>query len=708
VKDFSKRTVERALHPASIAVVGASDSAFFGKTVLENLDANFTGEIIPVNPRREEVFGRRCYPSVEKSPSIPDIVVVTVPRERVSAAVSDAIAVGAACSVVMSSGFRETHEEVWENAEDDLARRSRKADHILIGPNCLGVVLAEVGAVAMGVPFLSAPKSGRIALAMQSGGLLGAAVKQLADYGTGVRYAISVGNGRGCGISDWLRIFATRDDISVIGLLIEELGADWREFANAVDLAHRSGQKIYALKVGRTSAGAEAVRSHTGSIAADYKIISAGLVQLGVREAHSYSELVMALALTERFAAPAVTGIGLASTSGGTNAIVVDMAAEAGLTFPVMDRRTGSDSGALGAFVTVTNPLDLGGNSIVELEASAAAVAGLLAEASIGVGVYAVTSLPDPRLTGHMELLRCVARAAETAMVPTIIAPLAAGRRETAHDELLNSLDWVMAAPTLAEAFSAIALWSKGRRAANDTRPRLADTDANDRHPSGAHQWLSEPEVKRTLAANASIAGSKVVAPRARVFRRPWDPDEVAATLEWPAYLKVVAPQLLHKTDAGLVRGPIADPEVVRQEAGLLAAAVTRVRLSGACLLVEEAAPEGLDLMLSVTIRTLGKVMVVGLGGTRRDLGADVSLVIEPVSDTHISEIVERYILESDIKYDRPSVQRARSSIVQLLRIMSKTCSAERLQVIECNPTRIDSTGRIWILDALALIRDAT
>jgi acetyl-CoA synthetase len=702
VNGFSVNTVERALNPTSIAVIGASDRAFFSRTLLDNLSASFAGEIIAINPRRSEVLGRRCYPSLQKAPLAPDIVVVTVPRQQVSAAVSDAIDVGSACSIVMSSGFRESREDAWAHVENDLARRSRDADHILVGPNCLGVVLAGAGVVAMSVPFPVPPTSGKIALAMQSGGLLGTAVKQLADYGSGIRYAISVGNGTGSGIADWVRIFATRDDVCAIGLLIEELGSDWDAFASAVDLAHRSGQMIYALKVGKTSAGAAAAQSHTGAIADDYRVIAAGLAQLGVREARNYSELVMALALRERFGLPRASGLGVASTSGGTNAIIADMAAEAGLSLPTVNKAAALDLSALGTFAIAANPLDLGGNSIVELEASSTAVAGLLAEPTIGIGVYAVTSLPDPRLTGHMELLRTVGRAADAAKVPTVVAPLAPGRREAAHDDLLNSFEWLMAAPTMADALSAIALWCDGRSITDATVPTLPDAGFGDWRPSRGRQWLSELELKNRLAAQANDRG-RLVAPRARMLAAPWDLEDMAASIDWPVYLKVVAPQLFHKTDAGLIRGPIADLEVARRETRSLAETVGRAGLADASLLIEESAPEGQDLIISVTARTLGMVMIVGLGGTRRDLGSDVSLMIEPVSDGRIGNIVAKYLLGSHMKFDQPTVQRARLSIIHLLRIMSETCSTEGLQVIECNPARVDSTGRVWILDALAL-----
>jgi hypothetical protein len=191
--------------------------------------------------------------------------------------------------------------------------------------------------------------------------------------------------------------------------------------------------------------------------------------------------------------------------------------------------------------------------------------------------------------------------------------------------------------------------------------------------------------------------------PRARMLAAPWDLEDMAASIDWPVYLKVAAPQLFHKTDAGLIRGPIADLEVARREARSLAETVARAGLADASLLIEESAPEGQDLIISVTSRTLGMVMIVGLGGTRRDLGSDVSLMIEPVSDGRIGDVVAKYLLGSHMEFDQPTVQRARLSIIHLLRSMSETCSIEGLRVIECNPARIDSTGRIWILDALAL-----
>jgi acetate---CoA ligase (ADP-forming) len=689
---FEVQNLRRVLEPTSIAVIGASDQSFFSRTVFENLKrSGFEGSIVPVNPSRSSVFGVKCYPDLQSAPQA-DVAVITVPREHVEGVLLDAIASGAAGSIVIAGGFRESGEPIWAETEARLGCLARRSGHVLIGPNCLGMISSPVKAAALGVPVLWEGRPGSIALAMQSGGLMNATARQLSETGAGVRYGVSVGNSSAFGMAEWVCSFTKVGGVRVIGLLVEGLADSWVSFERAVVAARAAGITIVVLQVGSSELGRAAATSHTGAIATDYKILRDAFRQAGVVEAENYGSFVGVLALYDRFSRKTgARGALVLSSSGGANGLIADVSVRSELRLPDLGPQTQAAMRSLGAVSEAPNPLDLGGFRGLKEDARKQMLVAALRDADIGIGIHVSTSL-DERVPLHRTMLMQIAEAAADAGTPVILT------------KMVNSADlsataapraWTAEMPSVVEALDTARLWL------NDVHPcpELDDSTA-DWAPGNVVQWADEFSLKRLLVTEGA---GRLEAPVGTLFGHPWNPEEVA---RWArgrtVILKAVGPSILHKSRLNLVRGPVRDGPVIDAAESLLAA--TRA-LNGAVtgLLVEEAVPSGTDLIVGVSRKKLGTVVMVGAGGVDVEAQSSIRFAMYPASAEHMTSLLRTV---PNQRSDSAGIRSAEGALLRLVSNLADVMVSNNLSSIECNPVRITEDGTAWILDVVAIPDD--
>ncbi|MGZ4172361.1 MAG: CoA-binding protein, partial [Solirubrobacteraceae bacterium] len=325
----------RLMRPASIAVVGATDRAgSYAAETLVNLELiGFPGPVYGVNPRRMEVLGRPCVPSVAELPEPVDAVVVAIPAAGVAAAVDQAGARGCGGAVVFSAGFAEV--DSGRGHHDDLVAAARRHRLPVCGPNCNGIVSPHSRTALWGDAFSVQdydPAHPQVALVSQSGNV---AVNALATR-RGLRFhtVIASGNQAVLDAADYLEFLASEDGVGAVALYLEDDGGPG--LVDGLAACADARIPVVVLKVGGSAAGARAAAAHSGALAGDQRVFRSLVAEAGAvwaDDVHELLELAKTIA-TRRVPRGHRGGLAIMTCSGGDSAQGADEAQQLGLELP--------------------------------------------------------------------------------------------------------------------------------------------------------------------------------------------------------------------------------------------------------------------------------------------------------------------------------------------------------------------------------------
>jgi acetyl coenzyme A synthetase (ADP forming)-like protein len=348
-----KKNLETFFKPKSIAVVGASkDSRKIGHASLKNLlISDYQCKIYPINPKEESILGQKCYKKVTDISGIIDLVIICVPAAIVPIILKDCKEKKVKNVIIISSGFSEIGNH---NLENELKKIIKNSQMRVLGPNVMGYKNASIGLDASFV--YGTPRKGSIALISQSGGL-GIGMIYLANNEfIGLSKIVGVGNKIDIDDDDLIDYFTNDPETKVIGLYIEAV-KEGRKFMNAIK---RCNKPVLVVKAGRSSAGARATASHTGSMAGSDKIYTAAIKQAGGIRCRDLVELFdMAKALNVQ---PPAQGnqIGIVTNGGGLGIMLSDACEANGLVIPKLSQKTIKKiDEILPDLITPNNPIDV-------------------------------------------------------------------------------------------------------------------------------------------------------------------------------------------------------------------------------------------------------------------------------------------------------------------------------------------------------------
>jgi len=348
-----KHELETFFKPKSIAVVGASkDSTKIGHAALKNiLISNYECKLYPINLKEKEILGIKCYRKLADVPGKIDLVLVSVPAKIVPQIIKECVQKDVKNVIIISSGFSEIGNR---ESEDEIKKIAEKSKMRILGPNTMGYKNASDGLDASFV--FGVPRKGNLALVSQSGAL-GIGMIYLANNEfVGISKIIGVGNKLDIDDDDLIDYFSQDPETNVIGLYIEGI-KDGRAFMNSIKACNKP---VLVVKAGRSSAGARATISHTGSMAGSDKIYSAAIKQAGGIRCRDIVELFdMARALAGQ---PPAKGnrIGIVTNGGGLGILLTDACEANGLTIPKLSPKTYKKiDKILPDLVKPNNPVDL-------------------------------------------------------------------------------------------------------------------------------------------------------------------------------------------------------------------------------------------------------------------------------------------------------------------------------------------------------------
>ncbi len=358
------RDLDYLFNPRSVAVVGASRTpGKLGYEILKNIiEAGFQGEVYPVNPKADEIMGLKCYHSVSEVPGPVDLAVVVIPARFVPDAVEEAVENGVRGFVVISGGFREVGGEGVE-LEERLVRAVREGGARLIGPNCQGVNNPHVGLCAT---WPLSTRRGPVAVVSQSGTVAAFMATGLEGEGIGMSKFAALGNKADVDEVDMLEYLADDPDTRVVALYLEGTSRG-RELMEALRRC-ASRKPVVVIKAGRTKAGAEAVASHTGTLAGSAEVYDAVFRQTGAISVATLEEFFDASKALASFRPPRGPRVMVITSSGGSGILAADAVESRGMRLArlpeeILERLREE----LPDFCVIRNPLDLTGSAYAEL-----------------------------------------------------------------------------------------------------------------------------------------------------------------------------------------------------------------------------------------------------------------------------------------------------------------------------------------------------
>jgi len=606
--------------PRTVAVVGASPrhGSIGGELFRNILRADFAGAAYPVNRSEEPVAGVRAYAAVAQIPDPIDLVVVCLPGQNVLEAADEALRAGVRALCVISAGFAETGHEGLDRQER-LLELVRAHGARLIGPNCLGIAVAEPRLNATFGPRALPP--GNVAFSSQSGALGLAVLERAGERGLGLSSFVSIGNKADVSSNDLIEYWEDDPATDVIVLYLESFGNP-RKFGRLARRVART-KPIVAMKAGRTAAGARAASSHTAALAGSEAATDALFHQAGVLRVDTLGELLDVTSLLAQQPLPRGRRVAVLTNAGGLGILCADACEAAGLELAVLTAETQAAlQAALPAEATVSNPVDMLGSATGATYEDAVPV--LLADP--GVDALIVLFVP-PVVAGVDEVAGAIARALERLGEPNkpVLASLISSGR---MPEALRS------APVTTFAYPESAARALGRaaeradwlRRPQGTVPELDGIDraAAEQIVAAGERWLSPEETRGLLSAY----GVPLVPER---FAESADEAVAAAgELGFPAVVKTAVAGA-HKTETGGVALDLRDAAAVRE-------AVERI---GTPVIVQPLVRGGAELLAgAMQDPVFGPLVALGPGGTMAELIGDATFRLTPLTDADARELV--------------------------------------------------------------------
>jgi acyl-CoA synthetase (NDP forming) len=671
-------SLDRLLAPSSVAVIGASaDPARIGGRPIAYMRAQgFPGTILPVNPKYAEVQGLRAYPSVADLPLVPDVAIVAVPAEAAGPAVAALARAGVGAAIVFSSGFAETGA-AGAAAQARMAEAARAHGMRLLGPNCLGMFNARRGYF----PIFSSsfengwPIAGRIGIASQSGAFGTHLFAAARDRRMGTSICVTTGNEADVAVADVIGWLAEDPETDVIAAYAEGV-RDGARFVAALGAARDARKPVVLMKVGGSAAGAAAAQSHTGSLAGDDAVIDAVLAEFGVVRARSTEALLdIAQAATKRIY-PARNTLGVITISGGAGVLIADAAAAVGLPMPPMPEATQARLRARLPFSAPRNPVDCTGQAFNDMSLIGTFTEAMVAEGGYSsvLGFFSQTAAAASIAPGlRTQLKATLARHPDRLYALSILATPERAR-EYEEDGLLVFED-----PTRA----VVALHAMGRFGAAFARPPDSD-------PPALPMVALPPETPDEAAAKRLLGQVGIASAPERVCATAEEAVAAAEALGFPVVLKLLSPDIMHKSEIGGVLLDVGDATGVRtgfatiQERALARARDARV---GGVLVARQL--RGVECILGVKRDPVfGPLALFGLGGVFVEVLRDVVLHRCPFGE----DVAERMIrairgapLLLGARGRRPADVRALATMLARLSVFAHQ-AGPRLVSIDLNP----------------------
>jgi acyl-CoA synthetase (NDP forming) len=709
------RSIAAMVRPSSIAVIGATDRLYGGRIMKNLLHGGFKGKLYPVNPKRDEVFGLPCFPSIRTLPEPIDSAAILVPAAGVPGVLQECAERGVKAAIIISAGFAEMGDAQGQQLQQDVRRIARETGVRVCGPNCLGVSNIADGIWSSANPTVAADVvvgPGPVALVSQSGATAHGPLMALArDRGIGFRYVISTGNEADLELTDFVEFLLEDPEVKSIALMVEGF-RDAPKFVRVARLALDRGKPLVVLKLGRSAVGAGASRTHTGALTGSDDVQTAMFRQCGVVRVDDYDELVEVAAMFAKSRVPEGERVGLVSHGGGICGAIGDNCGGLGLAVPPLtDRTLKALQAILEGRGAAANPADITFHG--SRDTFPVILKAMLADENI--------DLLGVATSGTEATARAVIDTARESRKPVLFMWT---------DRMQDSLALPLLQQSEVPVFYLPGRFARGIRSLVDykrARQRYLDEDRGDTAadlPTEAMGRTAMAELTDLLhSADGPVLDehrSKTVLARLGVpvtreilCTSVREAESAAADLGYPVALKVASAQIPHKTEARAIRLDVRDArELTEAWEGVLANArsfAPAATING--VLVQEMVTGSVEVIVGLAQDPqFGPVLLCGIGGLFVEALGAVSRRLCPVSPADAREMIaEVRGLERLLGgYRRRPAADVDALIDVLCRLSRAAVSAGGLLAeVDINPLAVLPKGQgVKALDALVVVGD--
>ena len=691
--------LSKLLNPASVAVIGASDDPLRigGRSISYMLSQGYKGRILPGNPNRDKVQGLACFASIDALPIPPDVAIIAVPAHLALETVDSLGKRGTAVGVVFTAGFAEIGES-GTAAQDEIVNAARRHGMRLLGPNSLGLInprchlyASFTTSVEMGLPA-----AGHVAIISQSGAYGTHLMTLAGHHGLGLSACVMTGNEADLTLGDMVQMVVDDPATKVIVLYSEGIRESAR-LVQALESARRAHKPVVIMKVGRSRVGSAAAQSHTASIAGDDKVFDAVMQELGVVRASTTEQLIDIAHLASRGIYPANNSLGVITISGGAGVIISDAAEAVGLPMPEMPVDVQARLHQILPFAAPRNPVDVTAQFLNEMSLVSRFTEAVVTEGNYAsvLGFFTYTAgvaSVAPKLRQQLKLVR-----EQHPDRLFVLSAIASKEQLKAYEE-----DGFTVFEDPSRAVVAIeAMGRFGQAFARHRHHAIPDVSKIDLPAATPN----EAEAKRLLASAGIFSAPEMVC------TTPESAVDAADQIGYPVVMKIVSPDILHKSEIGGVLLNVHDASAVREGYAMLLArahqAAPNARISG--LLVAKQLVGGVECILGIQRDPVfGPIAMFGLGGIFVEIVQDVVLHRCPFGDD-VAEKMIRSTKGAPLLLGvrgRPAVDiKALASMLSRLSAFAMA-AGDRLQSIDLNPVLAMPEGHgAWALDAVIDIR---
>ena len=713
MRNIEYPNLEALFRPRSVAVAWASDdTGKLGGLVLKYLiEHGYKGKVFPVNPRRSEVQGFKCYPSILDIPQDIDAAVLVMRAQDVAPVLRQCVEKGAKAATVPVIGFSEVGGEGKE-AEDEIEEICRSSGLRICGPNTNGL-LNVVDGVALGYsPAMECVMPGRLGFVTQSGALVSGLVPRFASNGVGISHFVAAGNQLNLDLCDYARYLIDDPSTDVIAMYIEGI-KDADKFSDIADLALDKGKPLIVMKIGRSELAARTALSHTASLVGSDKVFDSICKQKGVIRVDGFGSLISVCSAFLNCKLPKGDGVGVLSTSGAATGLIADHAIDTVLCFPELSDRTRQEASRI-------LPGWPASGEMKNLWDIAAALPGRMPDLSKPtVELFAQDENLDIILTIFSGVEKASAIAVSSAVVdaskvtdkPFILLHARGSLRDFEEEIFAGShIPITYSAANAVEAIAALIEYSQNLKTYKEPRdfgPEVSDVEELKEWLSSAGKTLTEHEAKKLLSRYGIPVTEEDIA------KSPEEAVQIANRIGYPVVLKVASPQIIHKTDAGAIKLNIPnETELVTAYHEVVANSRKydpKAEIQG--VLVQEMIKDGREVIIGMSRDPqFGATIMFGLGGVFVEVLEDTSLRVAPLTRRDAEEMVREVKAYKMLQVFRGKPEADIDGIIDTLLRISRLCEdlKEIVLEIDVNPLIVFDKGNgVKVVDALVVLENS-
>ena len=692
--------ISKLLRPRAVAVVGASEKSGFGGDTCRNILENQadTSHVYPVNPKKETVFGKKCYPTLADLPEEIDLVILCTSQKTIVDFLKQAKAKGAGAAVVYASGYSEVGTAEGKAFEKELVDAAKALDMVVMGPNCAGYI--NFGDDIFSFAFIGdyKGKKGNIGFVSQSGQFC---IDMMKSAEMKYSFAISAGNSAMVQMEDYLNFLIDDSNTKVIALYLEGV-KNPHKFEACLQKAMEKKKPVVILKAGRSPKGQATAASHTGSMAGSDKTYDAVFEKFGVIRADDMQDLRSTASLLATLRVlPKKPAFSAMCLSGGETAVSADTGFLHGIEYPDFSEITLKKlNDMLPDFATPRNPLDMTAALCYDADAFASGITTVMSDPSIEMGLVGLT-ISDKVTVSNDIMFEGIRRAFE--QIPdkplAVMSFMEAARNKELVERFQNA--GIPVLPTTKYGFRA--LQHLQDFILHDTIKREARLAIPEAHSANTRA-LSEYESKKLLADNGVPVDLGYIA------KTKAEVKEYAEKIGYPLVMKVESNDILHKSDVGGVMLNIKSLEQAEEAYDKILANAAQhapnAKING--ILMQKMLKAGTEMIIGLNSDPqFGPMLLVGMGGVFVEVFKDAALYPVPLNHDealHMLQALKSFKLLNGYRGNPPADIEALTDMMVKISDFAYR-KKDTLKELDMNPLFVYPKGEgVAIADALAVM----